>query len=196
MRTNDKAPHAATAKETAAKADTKANDVPVDTSNIMPEGPARREDRETKTFKTMDTETPLERVQRESKGAVAEPRQFMFLSQFPALQIYIDMGLTETEAGTSNVVSRPVAVRFTSGVFITKNSAIAAAMRKHKRFGSMFREELNAEATMMRAKLADARAKLRSPTYAGPTASSDGQESAFNAQDYQLAQVEQKFFNY
>lgn len=120
---------------------------------------------------------------------------FMFMSEYKELQIYVDLGITERDKD-GQMIPRHYGVKFRNGIFKTTDARVAAAVRRHPRCGTKtFREELNAQAVALRAAASQARDSLRSPSFAGPTASSDGQDAVFHQQDNELARTEQQLFS-
>lgn len=174
----------------------------------------RRTEIEPKTIRSEEQPTPAERIKEQERlaalrsaagrdptdtaaKAAAERTEYMFLTPYKDLRLYVDLGQTETEPRTNNVVPRFQPIQFRNGVFRTENKRLVEAIRRHPRYGTpTFREELNARTVAVRAQLAAARDQLRSATYAGPTASTDGMDSIFNAQDGELGGMEQKLFSY
>lgn len=192
------APASAPASETTASigADTIQEAVSA-AGRIAQEEPVRREVNEPKVSQTVDEISPAKRIEKamaDRPDVEAPEEEFLFMSPFANLTIYVNDGRTEREKdGTS--IHRPYQVKFQNGVMRTRNAYLAGLIRKHPRCGtSMFREERNANAFALRSAVGQARANLRSPTHVGPTASSDGLESQFHAQDHELALVEQRLF--
>lgn len=175
----------------------------------------RRAEVEAKTMREKEQPTPAERIREQErlaalreaagrasgdgaeKAAAAGPQEHMFLSPFKDLRLYIDLGRTEVEPRTNVTIPRFQPIQFRNGVFRTTNARIVAGIRRHPRYGThTFREELNARTVALRAQIAAGRDQLRSATYAGPTASTDGMDTIFNAQDGELAGLENNLFNY
>ena len=175
----------------------------------------RRTEVEAKQMREQEQPTPAERIKeqerlaalREAAGRAPEdsaakqanegPQEHMFLTPYKDLRLYIDLGRTEVEPRTNVTIPRFQPVQFRNGVFRTTNPRIVEAIRRHPRYGTnTFREELNARTVALRAQLAAERDKLRSATYAGPTASTDGADTVFNAQDGELGGMESRLFNF
>ncbi len=119
----------------------------------------------------------LRSAEKEAHAAV-KAQQHRFMSPYPRLTIYVDIGRRETENG--NTRTSPVPIVFKNGTFLTSDARVAAAIRKHKKCNTnLFREvnDVTAAARMMAAQQAET--LLRNSVQQGPTGAGDGSEHEF-----------------
>lgn len=144
-----------------------------------------------------DTQTMAARMLNRS-AVVAEPaadeaQSAMFLSRHPKLSVYIPLPGTYTDRG--EVQHNMRRVEFKNGFFKTDDKVLIAEMRKHKRFGSMFREAMSQEAGALFRAAEQARASLRTNTNAGVSTSMQGNDTSFLNNDAQLQNAQERMFS-
>ena len=101
-----------------------------------------------------------------------------FISRFPELTIYVNIGETDREPG-GQLVRRDKKIQFKGGLFETVDARVAQMIRQHRACGSqLFREESDEATAALRRAAAIKQNALRSPTYSGPTSSLDAGEAA------------------
>ncbi len=140
----------------------------------------RRDDHEPKSFAKhqepdVQRETLAAAITAQANAKKSE-ETFNFMSKFPNLTIYVNMGDTEREPGGA-LIRRDRQVQFKNGVFQTTDKKLAGAIRLHSQCGTqLFRETVSEELFHLRKAAAARGAATMSPTFAGATSSMDGGE--------------------
>lgn len=140
----------------------------------------RRVETETKTVRSMEQVSPADRAKALAALNVDRTVQSRFLSRYPDLVVYVEYS-----------GRKDLPVKFKNGGFNTSDADLAQALRAHPRCNTvLFREEKDANTVALRQEAARQRAAIRSPSFAGPTTSHDGNESLYTKQDNDLAAIE------
>lgn len=159
---------------------------------VDPNSPERRVNTQAKTVTTPREHSLAEAARRAKPGAAPAQTQYMFMSRFPQLVVYVEMGKFVEEKGRA--IRAPVQVKFANGIFVTSHEDLAQALRSHKRCGRLFNEERSRELVAVREAAARARANMTSPAFVGATASTDGSDPAFLRQAAELETLENRVF--
>jgi hypothetical protein len=114
-----------------------------------------------------------------------EEELFFFMSKYPANVVYVPYkGRIDYK------------VQFVRGVFSTKDPDLAAALRKNRTRGMVtYREERSIRNMAVRREAARRVETMQSPTFAGPTSSTDGAEQVYLKARSDMATLEQQLFN-
>ena len=132
---------------------------------------------------------------REQQLARSGPKTFTFISKFPDLNIYVNMGDSEREPG-GQMIRRDKRVQFKRGTYTTTDPREAAMIRRHPACGTqVFRETEDESVFHLRRAAAARRASMDNPTFAGPTSSLDGGEMGILQGQRELAQLEERLMN-
>lgn len=137
----------------------------------------------------MKTETLSAVLNRKVQAAKAS-KIVRFISRFPELIIYVNMGGTEREPG-GQLIRKDKKIAFAGGVYETTDARVAQMIRQHPQCnGTLFREESDETTAALRRAAATKQAAMRSPTFSGPTSSLDGGEAAIMRGMHDLDQIE------
>ena len=167
------------------------------TPAVQPEQPVKPADTEVRpqvkqAAPAHGTQPMREIVGEAARTVVTTAAQAYFISRYPQLTLYIDVGFREQHQGVGIV--RNVPIRFKDGQFRTDNARVAEALRKHSKFNAMFQEAKSQQLAAYVAGAARARTLLRNNVTAGPAASSDNNDHAMMMREAELTGVEERLF--
>lgn len=166
---------------------------------VAPQNTPRRDEHETKTFVAhRDPDVRQETLAAAIAARALEKKgeqTYNFMSRFPNLVIYVNMGGQEREKG-GELIRRDTPVQFKNGVFQTTNKKLAALIRMHPQCNTqIFRETVSEEMFHLRKAAAARGAATRTPTFAGATASSDGGELGLLQQQRVYEDIENRIMS-
>jgi len=135
---------------------------------------------------------------RDNAAAAAAERlktdQYRFISPFPRLVLYVYLGATELVDGRERPA--PSKIVFKNGGYFTSDPAVGEALKNHPKCGSqLFRFVSGADAAARMTVASQEEAKMRAPSFQGPTGSSDGNEQEFLAQQAALQRMKNQAFH-
>jgi hypothetical protein len=123
---------------------------------------------------------------------VAPKTTLHFISRYPTLTLYVDVGFREQHQGVGIV--RNVPIRFKDGRYLTENLEVAKALRAHPKFNAMFQEAQTAQLAAYVAGAARAREMMRSNITAGPASSADSNDFAQMGRMTELDNIDNTLF--
>lgn len=159
------------------------------------ETPADQRRSQVKTMQQLDERSAAAKVMAETVISEDDksPTHVLFISPYPNLVIYADLGGTMKDR--DEVVRRQVKVQFKNGFFRTDDPELIKAIRSNRRCNTrMFREAPSNEAGVLFRAAEEARNSMRAGAVSGVTTSAQGNDMQFLNNDAQLSNTQDRIF--